>query len=225
MARNFTLSTLVTRAQQRCDQENSSLISTSEWKGIISSGYAKLHSILARSGLRYFETTQSLTATSTALPADFLSTVSVDFVVNATTGERRALAALMTPERNMLRWTGAAEAVAYALEGANIVLYPAISAGTYIHTYIPQPTDYSSSADGTTIDVVCPEAEEFLIWYAALRARDKEESDTTSAERNLMVAQDQLEEWATHRLLEEPRRRIVSPLDMAYPYDPGDWWR
>lgn len=228
MARAFTLGTLVTRSKQRCDQENSDLIATSEWKGILSSGYAKLHSILVRSGLRYFETTQSLTATSTALPAGHLSTIGVDYVVSSTTGERRELFELMVQERNDLRYpSGGGEASAFAFEGSNIVLYPSISSGTYIHTYVPQPTDLSSGGDSDSVDVVCPEAEEFMIWYAAVRGHAKEQSDTTVAERNLAEAKEQLEEWSVLRALNQPRRRMVDTgPSWSRPHDPGDWrWR
>ena len=222
MARTFTLGTLVTRCKQRCDMENQTLISTAEWKGMISSVYARLQAELVKAGLRYFETSHNLTTQSTALPAGFLSSVGVDYVVSASTGERRALYELMHQERNLYRGQSASESRAYALEGANIVLYPApISGQTYVHTYVPQPTDLSGGADGDSVDVVTPDGEEFVIWGTAVLALAKEESDTAVARVERDEALARVMEWATLRSLSSSRRRLVA--DEAVDWDPADW--
>lgn len=233
MARTFTLGVLVTRCQQLLDLENQTdFASTSLLKGWISTAYAELQSILVASGLRYFESEQSIAAASLtadtygggyiALPAGYLSTIGVDYVVNATTNERRELDELMVQERGQFSGLAQGEAFAYALIGANLHLFPRPPTGqTYIHVYVPQPTDYSSSADGTSVDVVTPDGEDFLIWRVAVMAKEKEQDDTTTAERNLERARQRLEEWAALRSLNTPRRRIVAETVRR---DEGDWW-
>ena len=227
MARSFTLSTLVTRAKQRAEMENASFISDPEWKGIISSAYAELYSILVASGMRYFESVDSVATdgnSAYALPADFLASIGVDYVVNAQ-GERRALEELMVQERNYTAGvTGAGESFAYALVGANLELYPTPPSGqTYEHRYVPQPADLSEAADGTSVDVVTPDGEQFLIWYAAVMALSKEESDVQVAMAERERFRQRVEEWAVMRALNSPRRPIVGDDDSYW--DPAEYRR
>lgn len=209
--------------------ENATFIADAEWKGIISSAYAELYSLLAASGLRYFESTDSVATTggaAYALPADFLSSIGVDYVVNAQ-GDRRQLEELMVQERNVYAGvTGASEATAYALVGANLELYPTPPSGqTYEHRYIPQPSDLSSEADGTSVDVVTPDGEQFLIWYAAVMALSKEESDVRVAMAERERFRQRVEEWAVLRSLNSPRRLVVDDGGFADPadYRRGSW--
>lgn len=213
--------------------ESGEHIDDSEWKGYISTLYAQLYSILVASGLRYFESQQSISSASLtangdgggyiALPAGYLATVGVDY--EKSSGDREQLFEAMLQERNV--WAGQAglnRAEAYSLSGANLVLYPKPPSGqTYIHIYVPQPTDYSSSADGTSVDVVTPDGEDFIIWGVAIMALAKEETDTSVAERRFELAKERLVEWATLRQLHTMRRRLVD--DGPFMYDPADWRR
>lgn len=233
MARTFTLGTLVTRCKERTDLENSTHIDDSEWKGYISTAFAQLYSILVESGMRYYESTQTISSASLtpsdigggviSLPSDFLSTVGVDYV--PTGGMREALYELMVQERNVYSGvTGAANAEAYCLAGGNLVLLPLPPSGqTYKHIYVPQPTDYSSSADGTSVDVVTPDGEDYLIWTAAMFALTKQEADTSVCERYRKAAEARLDNWATLRSLNTARRTIVS--EAIGGWDPADWRR
>jgi hypothetical protein len=233
MARTFTLGTLVTRAQERTDLENSTHIDSSEWKGYISTAYAQLYSILVESGMRYYESVQSISSASLtdntdgggfiALPADFLSTIGVDYA--PTGGMREALFELMVQERNVYSAvTGAQNAEAYCHSGVNLILYPKPPSGqTYKHLYVPQPADLSSSADGTSVDVVTPDGEDYLIWTAAMFALTKQETDTSVCERYRKAAQERLMEWAVNRSLNTGRRPIVS--EALGSWDPADWRR
>lgn len=236
MARTFTLDTLITRAKERSDLENSTHIDDSEWKGYISTAYAQLHSILVASGMRYFESVQSISSTSdltdngdgggyVALPAGFLSTIAVDRI--NTSGSREALFELMVQERNAFSGVtlGSQDAVAWSHSGSNLVLYPKPPGGqTYKHIYVPQPTDYSTSAGATSIDVVTPDGEDYIIWCAAMFALTKEESDTSVCERYRMAAKERLEEWSVLRALNNARRVLVDEGPYAE-WDPADYRR
>lgn len=210
--------------------ENQGLISDSEWKMLISLQYAELYALLAETGMRYFETEESIDTTGGSvygLPEDHLSTVGVDFLVNASTGERRQLQELMVQERNFFAGVqGAPEARAYALVGTNIVLYPTPPTGqTYKHVYIPQPADLSSAADGATIEMATSDGEAFLIWSVAVLALAKEESDTSLAQAEREAARERVWNWATLRALNTPRRRTVdSGPGLDGTYDPADYW-
>jgi hypothetical protein len=208
--------------------ENQGHISTSEWKEMLSTAYAELYAILAESGMRYFETEATVTTTgvaSYALPAGHLSTVGVDYLVSASTGERRQLEELMAQERNMFTGAGASWASAYALVGSNLVLYATPPTGqTYYHIYVPQPADLSAAADATSVDVVTPDGEGFLTWAVAVMALAKEESDAGLARAEREAARNRVMEWSALRSLNTPRRRVVGPC--LYQGDPGDYpWR
>lgn len=223
MARSVALGTLVSRAQQRSDRESDNQLSTNEWKSLISELYAELHRIVRTA--RYFETEATITATGAsgyALPSDHLETIGIDFVY-ASDGQRRQLT--QVPALEKPRWTGlTGEAFHFALEGSNVVLYPNPSSGTYKHLYIPQPTDFSSSADSTSVDVINIDGEKFILWGAASIALHKSESMQQRAIAERDRAMGELQAWAAERVLDNPQRVDVTPLPF-YP-DEADWyWR
>lgn len=229
MARSFTVLQLVTRAKYAADMENQSFISDTEWKTYLSTAYAELYAILVESGMRYFESEDTITADgnhSYALPADFLTSIGVDYEISATSGERRYLQPLMVQERNMFTGVGSAnQAIGYSLTGSNIRLYPTPASGqVYYHVYVPQPTEHSASADGTSIDVVTPDGEAFITWHMAFRALSKEQSDTADSRNEREAARARVTSWAILRAINEPRRRIVQQNLGLNSYDPGDYW-
>lgn len=226
MPRRFALSTLVTRCQQRCDLENENHIAPAEWKALVSEQYGELYSIVAESGLRYFETIDTISTTgaaSYAEPADHLGTVLVARVLDSA-GRRFDLDEIMAQERS--GWSGmTGDAACYALVDDQIYLYPTPPAGqTYEVLYIPQPPDLSSFLDADVIDVVNPDGEAFLIWGVAVKGRAKSESDVQLAMAEREAARVRLIEWSTLRAFNQPRRRIVRDEDVSGGnYDAADW--
>lgn len=228
MPRRFTLGVCVTRSQQRCDKESDLSIGTAEWKSMIGTVYAELYSAVVETGLRYFETKQTITATGAASynePTDHMSTVGVDFVVNAA-GERRKLRELMAQERNLFAGkTG--EACAFTHVDDQIYLHPKPATGTYEIVYVPQPPDFTSSADATLLDVVTPDGEAFLYWGVAVLALAKEGSDTSLARAERNEAKGRVVNWAILKSLNNARPIQTEGVgDSDYPYDSADWrWR
>lgn len=226
MARSFTVVQLITRAKQRSDMENDSMISETEWKSMLSTIYGEFYGVLVESGMRYFESEQTIStdgSSSYALPAAFLSTVGVDYLADAN-GERRALREMMAQERNRYSGISGSEAYEYAIVGSNIRLYPTPASGqTYYHVYVPQPTDLSGASDSDSVDVVTPDGEAFITWGLTVLALAKQETDTSLARAEREAARERLYQWATLRSLHTPRRNVVEG-DFDY-RDPGDWWR
>lgn len=219
MARSVALGTLVARAQQRAGLEGDGSLATTEWKGLISELYAELHRTVRVA--RYFETEATVTATgaaSYALPSDHLETIGVDLVYTSGTA-RRALRPLPALERP--RYVGlTGEAFLYALEAANLVLYPNPGSGTYKHLYIPQPTDYSGSADSTSIDVINIDGEKFILWGVASIAQHKSDASQQRAIAERDKAEQALMAWAAERMLDNPMRVDTGS---RMPLDEGDW--
>lgn len=225
MARSFTLAEMTTMIRQRCDLEGSTHVTDGEIQTLISSAVAQLHSILVNSGLRYYEsedpvTTVAGTATY-ALPAAYFGTVGVDYV--EASGTRRALVEFMAQDRNYFTSTGQGLPQAYAVVGANLVLYPTPNAVYSVkHVYIPQPTKYTSAtSSATSVDVVTPDGEEFVVSTAAVWALLKEESDVSVHKQNALEARQRIENDAQVKAITSHRRIIIEEGSMER--DPADW--
>lgn len=225
MARTFTVAALVTRASQRADAENDSHISNSEWKGLLSSAYGELVGEVTKCGMRHFEAEDTIVTDGNseyALPSGYLATVGVDYEIDSG-GTRRPLYEAMAQERNLYSGSTGNTAVAYAIIGTNIRLYPTpASSQTYYHVYTQQPTDLSAATDGTSVDVIAPAGEEFIVWLMVAKAKAKASEDTRDAERNVERYREHIMEFAVLRALNEGRRPTSDHL--AAGYVPGDWW-
>ncbi len=213
MARNVVLSTLVTRCRQRYTGEGDDLLDVPELKSLISEYYADMHALIAEKGARYFESEATITANNSAsyaLPADHLSTIGVDRVLNGTTGPRVPVhGPIAVQERTRLvGLTSGGPAHYYGLEGPNIALYPVPASGTYKHLYVPQPADLSTSADATVVDLISIYGEKFVIWGVASVAQHKGSGSQQRAVDEHKKASDQLEYWACLRALNQPSYRV-----------------
>ena len=213
MPRRVLMGTLVTRCQQRADLENENHISPEEWKALISEQYGDLFSVVAATGLRYFEASYTITTTGAASydePADHLGTISVMRFVDPTgLGAKYMLREIAPLEE--ARWSGASgDAVGYNFVDDQIYLYPTPPAGqTYVVKYVPQATDVSAFADDAPVDLVTPDGETFLIWGVAVKAlaKAKEDAQLALAEREL--ARDRLAKWAVLRAFATARRQVI----------------
>jgi hypothetical protein len=106
--------------------------------------------------------------------------------------------------------SGGERAYAYALVGANLVLYPSPPAGqTYQHHYVPQPADLSAASGSTNVDVVTPKGEDMVIWGVAVMARAKQDLPAVLHQAKYEEARRHVEEWATLRNLHETKRRVI----------------
>lgn len=225
------MSDLVTRSQRRADMEVNSSIQIPEWKALISEQYGQMYSMVVKAGMRYFESTATITANGAAtypLPSDHDESIGIDRQLDSS-GRKVQLQEFMVQERNV--WSGqTGDAVAYSIVAQTIVFFPRPITGTYTHVYVAQSPDISSLGDTSTVDVVTADGEAFLIWGVAVKALSKTESDTRVAMQERDEAGARFMEDVTLRALINPRRRIVqsSPGDY-YGSDymngiDGNWW-
>lgn len=231
MPRLIPMGDLVLRCQRRADMEGTGVIQPPEWKALISEQYAQLYSTTVKAGLRYFEATVTFAATGAAsypLPTDHDETIGIDRVIDAATGYTVQLDEVMIQERNLFAGsTGCA--LAYAIVGQTVVLYPQATTGDYQHVYVPQAPDLSALADVSPVDVITGDGEAFLIWGVAVKALSKTESSTSLAIDEREAAAQRFTEDVGMRALVNPRRRVV----MRRAFDgsggwggrePGGWW-
>lgn len=236
MPRLLLMSDIVTRSQRRLDDESDGAIAPAEWKALVSEQYGHLYSIVVKAGMRYFESTSTVTANGAAsysLPSDHDETIGVDRQLDSS-GRTVQLDELMVQERNAFSGlTG--DAAAYSIIGQTLVLYPRPSTGTYTLWYVPQSPDISSLADTSTVDVVTADGEAFLYYGVAVKGAMKLQRDPTGLLAERDAAEQRFIEDVNQRALYNPRRRVVmrSPLidgyggdDYGLAYDPGSWrWR
>jgi hypothetical protein len=226
MALNLTMGTIVTNAQVLCDRVSDSSISTTQWKAFAAMVYRELCQEINDTGCRYFETESTLTATGAAnyaQPSGMLHLIGIDLIVDGA-GTRRKLSPLLVQERSRLAGqTG--EATHYQLIGTNIVLYPNPGSGSYRVLYVAQPTDQSATADGTSVDLICPAGERFLIWGMVSLAQHKSELNQQRAIGEWERARQDVRHWAANQdLITPPQRRYVEDAEpLPYGTDPDFW--
>jgi hypothetical protein len=211
MARILTLGTLVARSRQRYDGVGNDALDSPELKSLIDEYYADLHALVVEKGARYFETEATITATgatSYALPSDHLTTIAVDFVVDASTDRRCALHGPIAVQERECLIGSSGTACHYELAGASLVLYPRPSSGTYKHLYAPQPVDLSTAADSTQVDVINVYGQKYVLWGVASVAQHKSQSSQERAIAEYEKAKMQLEYWACLRAINAAAARV-----------------
>jgi hypothetical protein len=231
MAMSITLGTLVTRCRERANREGDGQLVDTEFKDLISEKYGELHALVSEKGARYFETEVTIDLSTLALPADHLSTLGVDMVISGSTGPRRPLEGpiAIQDRSHLIGLTTGGPAFFYGIEATTIPLYPAPSVGsaTYKHLYLPQPTDYSTSADSTLVDVIDIYGRKFIIWGVTAIAQHKGSESQERALLEEQKAKDQLEYWACQRALTHaPRRPVARSVHGPHGIgscDAGDW--
>lgn len=215
MARTFTLAQLRTKVRERADQENSGFIDDTELNGYISSSYTRLYDILVKSGLHYFETTQTIVADGSdnyALPADYYGTLGVDFIES--TDVFIEVPEYMFHERNDFGTSGSSHALGYRIIGTVIELLPKPTTGSYRHIYLPAAVDLTT--DSQTVDGVSG-WEEFIVLDSAIKCYIKEEAASGPLDREREVIRREIQEAAENRAMQQPRvvadtrdRRLLS---------------
>ncbi len=222
--RSVLLSALVTRCKQRADLENDSHVGSTEWQTLISEMVGELHELADEAGLRYFETTATITATgasSYTLPTDHLSTIRICKVDSA--GRRTyELREVQVHDRSGHLFGRTGEATSYAIIGQTIVLYPNPSTGSYAHDYVPQPVDLGAVADSTSVDLICPAGEAFVVWGVSVKAKAKSDSPVQVDMAEREAARERVRTWLVGRSLVTPRKMVTADHDDDR-YDPAEW--
>lgn len=225
MAMSVTLGTLVTSIQRRADREGDSQLDPTEYKELISEKYAEMHALVSEKDPTFFAVEATLVLGSLALPAGYMSTLSVDYVYDTATDRRRPLdGPVSVQDRAGLVGITGSVALFYAIDATALALFPTVTSGTYKHRYLAQPTDYSGSADSTPVDVINVYGRKFIIWGVTAIARAKGGEDPTFALGQEKLASEQLEYWACQRALTHaPHRAIAVTAQGPYTSRVPNW--
>jgi hypothetical protein len=219
------MSSLVTACKQQADLENHAVISTAEWKSLISRAYGELYTIVANAGLRYFEYTSDAVSNGTNVLAevdDHFETVVLAYKYQDSPAAYRDLRELMAQEQSIHSGQSGQSARGFCLVDDQILLFPTPPSGqTYQMRYVPQPPNLGEYADADVIDVVTPDGLEFLIWSVAIKAMAKTEADARLAVSEREAARARFTEAVQLRALNTPRRRV---LDIEFDPDERYGW-
>ena len=227
MPRRFTMLQLLTRIRAVTDTENDGHVTDAFLKSQVSTIYGQLYGTVVETGLRYFETRDTLVTDGTNLldePDDQFSMVGLDYI-EASTSRRHPVCEVMAQERlwvNQPFVTGT-RARYFELVDDQIRLYPTPPTGqSYELLYIPQPPDLSEAADGVEVDVVTPDGEAFLTYGVAVLVLGRKDQDSRMMAAEREAAKDRLSTWAAMRAFHQPRRQIVESYEDEFLYT-GDW--
>lgn len=176
-----------------------------EWLTLLNAAYLELWDLVATTYGDHFvagPTEFTLAGATDAgasytLPADFYRLRGLDYLRGSRPDGWEEVTPFAFAERNHPQ-----DRRNYALQGAALIIRPVDWAqGTYRIWYTPAPTLLSS--DGDTVDARVAQWEDYIVVRAAIKAKDKEESDVS-------VLMAELEMF-------KQRIRAVAPRDAGHP--------
>lgn len=213
-------------AQEKADRVNSNFVSLSEWNTFLNISLYELYDLLIDTYQNYtvatpvqFSTngqqylfplpdgaltfTNRLTNTTFAAPA-FYRLLGLDLSLNTANNAYVTMGKFPFTERNDYVYPNAAGTIygvynmRYQLVGSNLMIIPAPTANQIISIwYIPRLPELMADTDITTIGI--SGWLQYVIVRAAKYALDKEESDTTKLDAELLYLKGRIEESAIDR--------------------------
>jgi hypothetical protein len=215
------MSTLVLRAQQLADMENDPSIDATEWNAIISEAYGEAYEIIAGEGLRYFESTTTLTTDGTnALPepTDLLSIVDqLELIIDAASGRCRRLHPITPQQRARLSGCTGTPRYYEAVDD-KYYLYPTPPSGQVLTLrYVGQCPDLTGYSPTFDVDCYCAAGQNFVQHAAAVVAVAKSKNDTSALIAEREIQRDHLWKWASDRAMN------VQPIWYVEDGDGDDW--
>jgi len=222
VADSVLVSTVRDNARARVDDASGAIAGDTEVLGYVQQAYKRLHGLYVGAEPDRFRTEATVTTSGSAtsnLPADWLSTIGVDY--QPATNTRYALRRLQEAERNAFNGVTNSQAMAYRVIGTTLALYPTPPSGqTYIHIYIPTTGTLTA---GSSID--CRNGHEvFLEMLVARRLLEKEEAYDGRYEKQIDQIESELVEEAALRYMRDCNL-MTSLSQMDYYWDPADYRR
>ena len=220
------LSQIRLAAMQRADRVNSQFVTNAEWRGYINQSLFELYDLLVTVYEDYFlaepikvtsdgvtysyalpngsNTFQNATTNVTFTPKPFYKLMGVDLALNNASNAYVTVNKFNFVDRNRFVYPNTASTIygvfnlQYRVLGNNIQFIPTPSSGQALRLwYIPRLTELLQDTDTTTLGV--SGWVEYAIVRAAKFALDKEESDTSKLDAELLFLKNRIEETAANR--------------------------
>jgi hypothetical protein len=204
MASVVTYSELKSRAKARSDMANSNFITDAEWLQFINSSTQSLYDLLVSKNEDYYVTSVTISANGTdrifRLPQTFYKLLGVDYQLH---GRTCAMERYNFQERN--RNNSTSDKLKYRIVGQNIHFSSVPAAQSLTLWIIPAFTPFENDDD--EFDGING-WEEWVVVDAAIKAKDKEESDATLLVASKAELTDRIEKLATPRDQGRPERVV-----------------
>lgn len=229
----MSLLTLRRLSQDKADRVNSDFVTTSEWNSFINLALYELYDLLITNYENYnvaipitwisngttflytlpdgITTFTNRLTNSTITAAPFYKLLGVDLGINSSSNAYVSINNFNFIDRNRFVYPNTASTIygvfnlQYQLVGNQIMFIPTPSSGQVIGIwYIPRLPELLADTDLTTIGV--SGWLQYVICRAAKYALDKEESDTTKLDQELLFMKTRIEETAMNRDAGMPAR-------------------
>jgi hypothetical protein len=208
-----TLTNLTDRAKQMADLVGSSFVSSTEWTTWINSGLMELYDIVVAAYEDYFTTSTTSTissGSSFSLPAAFYKLRGIDYQI--TSADYLNVLQYSFNDRNrqtqgLYTARGSDSSRRYRMIADTVEITPSDRAtGTYRIWYIPAATALSGGSD--TIPTALSKAgwEEYIVLYAAVKAKLKGEEDASDMENQKTLLAARITSMAANRNADQPER-------------------
>lgn len=247
----MSLSQIRLQAQQRADRVNSNFVTKSEWNLYINKAMFELYDLLTTVFEDYFlappiqfntdGTTllyplpngsntflNALNLAQTVTPKAFYKLKGIDLQVQNTNNGYVTVNKFNFIDRNTFVYPNSASTIygvfncQYRVMGSNIMFIPTPSANQGIRLwYIPRLDELLNDTD--TTDIGISGWIEYVIVRAAKYALDKEESDTSKLDQELMFLKGRVEETAANRDDGQPDRISDMRSNRGY-WGSGNGW-
>ncbi len=220
------LSQIRLQAQQRADRVNSQFVTMPEWNAYINKAMFELYDLLVTVYEDYYVATpiqftadgstflyplpngsntfQNALTNTNFIPKPYYKLLGVDLALSFSNNGYVTIQKFNFADRNRFVYPNTASTIygvfnlQYRIMGSNIEFIPTPSAGQQIRLwYIPRLTELLKDTD--TTDTGISGWIEYVIVRAAKYALDKEESDTTKLDQELMFLKGRIEESAASR--------------------------
>lgn len=213
------------RANMDDDAANSRVI-TSDWNSLINESYLELWALMESAGgdlaLTSFPFTLAAPGSGTTTTTGGM-TVTLPADCDQVRGVTRDPDTDQGYDLDRFEWANRADWFATGARGLGYcpiggVLHVAPSnraAGAYRLDYVPGPT--ALAADGSTISTVVDRWNEYIVLATAIKARDVEESDTTTLEKQRARMEARVKREARRSDANRPRR-VVDVMSTRWPY-------
>lgn len=198
---------------------NNGIVGRDEMTNYINYGYRKLYGLLTMTaGDNYFYSTNDITLVGGtedyALPADFGNLIGVDFIPAGDTNQRFTLLEMNWQARNQYRdmlYSFSYDGWDYKwiVLGNNIRVAPIPNGSSSdvirLH-YVPEFTPLVNDTDTVLTEKIF---DEYISTYAAIRAQDKEETDSSALRANLADLEKFVINFGESRVIAQPRQIAI----------------
>ena len=206
-----TLSELRLRARRAANMEKTLFVSDEELNEWLNVGLSELHDIMITSFNEYFEKSVLINVitqqSSYELPEDFYKLIAMDQQIGS---QLFTVRRFMPGERNFLRrpievLRFGFDQLLYRIIGRKVQFVPNNRAGKVFLRYAPEYRQLRLDTD--RVEEVIPQGwEDLAVYSAAIRALEKEESDTTAMAGQKLALMTRIEQNAESRDANAPWR-------------------